>query len=113
MAIGVRTSVLVILPMHVPALLVVLDRAARRARRARRAYSVSNWVQWAAMLVMAFTLTDGGDQGPTGSVLSTWGLMPDDASMAIFVVALLVAIVGFLGALVTAIIGVVVGHRER
>ncbi len=62
---------------------------------------------------MMFTLVDGGDQPPFGSAVSAWGWMSSDASAGIFAVAFLLAVLGWVGALITAVIGVVESRRTR
>jgi hypothetical protein len=64
-------------------------------------------VTWVALLVMMFTLEDGGDSPPFGSVLSTWGVLSSDASSNIFAVTLIIAVIGWFATLATAIVGVV------
>jgi hypothetical protein len=70
-------------------------------------YNVASWVTWGALLVVMFTLVDGGDSPPFGSALSAWGIMSSDVSSNISGVALIIAVVGWVGTLATAIVGVV------
>ncbi|MCS3843273.1 hypothetical protein [Microbacterium sp. AK031] len=98
---------LVVIAMYIAPIIVLFDRDAKAARSTRLLYDVASWVTWGALLVMMFTLVDGGDSPPFGSVLSTWGVMSSDASSNIFAVALIIAIIGWAGTLATAIVGVV------
>lgn len=107
MVIGLFIAPFVAIAMYIPPIIVVFDRDARAARNTRLAYAIATWVSWAALLVMMFTLEDGGDAPPFGSVLSTWGVMSSGTSSNIFGAALIVAFLGWVGAIVAAIVGVV------
>lgn len=111
--IGIFVVPFVVVLMYVPPIIVVFDRDAKAVRSTRLLYSVASWVMWAALLVMMFTLVDGGDQPPFGSAVSAWGWMSSDASAGIFAVAFLLAVLGWVGALITAVIGVVESRRTR
>jgi hypothetical protein len=111
--VGMFAAPFVALGMYIPAIIVVFDRDAKAVRGTRLFYSIASWATWAALLIMMFTLVDGGDTPPFGSVLSTWGAMDDDASMNIFAVALVVAFLGWLATITTAIIGVIDSRRAR
>lgn len=105
--IGMFVGPFVIIAMYIAPIVVVFDRDAKAARSTRLFYDIASWVTWAALLVMMFTLEDGGDSPPFGSVFSTWGWMSSEASSNIFAVALIIAFLGWVGTIVTAIIGVV------
>lgn len=109
-AIGLFVAPIVTVAMYIAPIIVLFDRDAKAARSTRLFYNIANWVSWAALLVMMFTLEDGGDAPPFGSVLSTWGWMSSGTSSSIFVAALGIAILGWVGALTTAIIGVVLSR---
>lgn len=106
-AIGLFVGPLIVMGMYIAPIVVVFDRDAKAARSTRVLYDVASWLTWAALLVMMFTLEDGGDAPPFGSVLSTWGWISSDASSGIFVVALIIAFVSWLATITTAIIGAV------
>ena len=106
-AIGIFIGPLVTIAMYVAPIIVVFDRDARAGRSTRLFYDIASWVTWAALLVMMFTLEDGGDAPPFGSVVSTWGWMSSDASSVAFASAIVVAFVGWLGTLAAAVAGVV------
>src|SRR4051794_28479460 len=78
--IGLFVGPIVIVAMYVAPIIVLFDRDAKAARSTRLLYDVASGVTWAALLVMMFTLEDGGDAPPFGSVLSTWGVMDSAAS---------------------------------
>lgn len=105
--IGMFVGPFVIIAMYIAPIVVVFDRDAKAARSTRLFYDIASWVTWAALLVMMFTLEDGGDSPPFGSVVSTWGWMSSEASSSIFAVALIIAFLGWVGTITTAIIGVV------
>ncbi|CAH0149589.1 MULTISPECIES: hypothetical protein [unclassified Microbacterium] len=106
-AIGIFIGPLVVIAMYVPPIIVVFDRDARAGRSTRLFYDIASWVTWAALLVMMFTLEDGGDAPPFGSVVSTWGWMSSEASSVVFASAVVVAFVGWLATLAAAVAGVV------
>lgn len=105
--IALLSSPLVIIAMYALPIVVVFDRDARAARSTRRGYNVASWVLWGGMLGMMLTLEDGGDAPPFGSVLSTWGLDRDLVNNVLLPVAMLVAMIGWIAALIYAIAGVV------
>lgn len=105
--IGMFAGPVVAIAMYIAPIIVLFDRDAKAARSTRVFYNIASWVTWGALLVMMFTLVDGGDSPPFGSVLSTWGLMSSNASSNIFGVALMIAFFGWVGTITTAIIGVV------
>lgn len=111
--IGLFVGPIVALAMYIPPIIVVFDRDAKAARSTRLFYDIASWLTWAALLVLMFTLEDGGDSPPFGSVVSTWGMMSSDASGGIFVVALIIAFLGWLATITTAIIGVVDSRSTR
>lgn len=111
--IALVVSPFVVIAMYFAPIIVVFDRDAKAVRSTRVLYDVASLVTWAAMLVMMFTLEDGGDSPPFGSVISTWGWVSSDASSGIFVVALIIAVLGWLGALAAAIAGVVSSRSPR
>ncbi|MGP6170142.1 hypothetical protein ACTU6U_07360 [Microbacterium sp. A196] len=110
-AIGLFVGPLVTIAMYIAPIIVIFDRDGKATRSTRVLYDVASWVTWAAMLLMMFTLEDGGDSGPVGSVVSTWGWMSSDAASTIFGIAMIVAILGWLAAIATAIAGVVSSRR--
>lgn len=111
--IGLFIAPFVAIAMYIPPVVVVFDRDAKAARSTRLYYAIASWVTWAALLVMMFTLEDGGDAPPFGSVLSTWGVMSSGTSSSIFAVALIVGFLGWVGTITTAIIGVVDSRRQH
>lgn len=102
-----------VIAMYFAPIIVVFDRDARTVRSTRMLYDVASWVTWAALIVMMLTLVDGGDAPPHGSAVSTWGLMDSAASTTVFGFATLIAVIGWLGTLATAIAGVVSSHSPR
>lgn len=108
--VAVIASPLVIIAMYFAPIIVLFDRDAKAGRSTRLYYDIASWVTWGALLVMMFTLEDGGDAPPFGSVISTWGWTSSEVSSGIFVVALIVAFLGWVGTLTTAIIGVVLSR---
>lgn len=111
--IGLFVGPVVALAMYIPPIIVVFDRDAKAARSTRLFYDIASWVTWAALLVLMFTLEDGGDSPPFGSVVSTWGMMSSDAAGSVFAVALIVAFLGWLGTIASAIVGVVDSRSTR
>lgn len=111
--IALFASPVVIVAMYFAPIIVLFDRDAKAARSTRLFYDIASWVTWGALLVMMFTLEDGGDAPPFGSVISTWGWTSSEVSSGIFVVALIVAFLGWLGTITTAIIGVVVSRSAH
>ncbi|MGO2050475.1 MAG: hypothetical protein ACTH2E_08430 [Microbacterium sp.] len=111
--IGLFVGPVVALAMYIPSIIVVFDRDAKAARSTRLFYDIANWLTWAALLVLMFTLEDGGDSPPFGSVVSTWGMMSSDAAGSVFAVALIVAFLGWLGTIASAIVGVVDSRSTR
>ncbi|MGO2747592.1 hypothetical protein [Microbacterium sp.] len=103
----------VVIAMYFAPIIVVFDRDAKAARSTRLFYDIASWVTWAALLVMMFTLVDGGDAPPFGSAVSAWGWMSSDASSIISGVAVLIAALGWLATLATAIVGVVSSRSSR
>jgi len=110
---GLIAAPFVVIAMYIAPIIVVFDRDARAVRSTRVFYNIASWVTWAALLAMMLTLVDGGDAPPFGSVLSTWGMMSSDASSGVFAGALLIAFLGWLGTITTAIIGVVQSRSLR
>lgn len=108
--IGLFAGPVVAIAMYIAPIIVLFDRDAKAAHSTRVFYNIASWVTWVALLVMMFTLEDGGDSPPFGSVLSTWGWMSSTASGDVFVIALIVAFLGWLGTITTAIIGVVLSR---
>lgn len=111
--IGMILAPVVVIAMYIPAIIVVFDRDAKAARSTRLFYDIASWVTWAALLVMMITLEDGGDSPPFGSVVSTWGWMSSEASSSIFAVALIIALLGWLATITTAIVGVIDSRSTR
>ena len=111
--VGLFVGPIVALAMYIPPTIVVFDRDAKAARSTRLFYDIASWLTWAALLVLMFTLEDGGDSPPFGSVVSTWGMMSSEESGGIFVVALVIAFLGWLATITTAIIGVVDSRSTR
>jgi len=111
--IGLFVGPVVALAMYIPPIIVVFDRDAKAARSTRLFYDIASWLTWAALLVLMFTLEDGGDSPPFGSVVSTWGMMSSDAAGSVFAVALIVAFLGWLGTIASAIVGVVDSRSTR
>lgn len=105
--IGLFAGPVAMIAMYIAPIIVVFDRDAKAARSTRLFYNVASWVTWGALLVVMFTLVDGGDSPPFGSALSAWGIMSSDVSSNISGVALIIAVVGWVGTLATAIVGVV------
>lgn len=97
----------VVIAMYFAPIIVIFDRDAKAARRTRLFYDIACWITWVALLVLMFTLEDGGDSPPFGSVVSTWGVMSSEASTSVFLIAMMIAILGWLGSLAAAIAGVV------
>ncbi|MDQ0643058.1 hypothetical protein [Microbacterium murale] len=104
---------LVVIAMYIAPIIVLFDRDAKAARSTRVLYNVASWVTWGALLVMMFTLVDGGDSPPFGSVLSTWGWMSSDASSIFFAAAMAAVVIGWLGTITTAIFGVVQSRSAK
>jgi len=107
MLIGLFIAPFVAIAMYIAPIIVVFDRDAKVARSTRLFYDIASWVTWGALLVMMFTLEDGGDSPPFGSVLSTWGWMSSDAAGFVFIAALSIGFLGWVGTITTAIFGVV------
>ena len=106
-AIGLFVAPVVTIAMYVSAIVFVFDRDAAAAKTSRLAYDVPSYLLWVALIAMGFTLQDGGDDGVYGSVLSEWGVLSDDATVALFTVAMTIAALAWLGTLVAAIVCVV------
>jgi hypothetical protein len=111
--IGLFAGPFVALAMYIAPIIVLFDRDAKAARSTRVFYDIASWVTWVALLVIMFTLEDGGDTPPFGSVLSTWGWMSSEASSNIFAVALIIAFLGWVATITTAIIGVVLSRTPN
>lgn len=111
-AIGLFIAPFVILGMYIPPIVVVFDRDAKAARSTRVFYDVASYVLWAALIVLGLALVDGGDSGDVGSVLTTWGV-PDAVTGVLAAVAALATILGWIAALVAAIVSVVESRRLR
>lgn len=109
MVIGIWFGLLGVVAMYIPPILTLFDGEVRRQRATRRAYTISTWVVWIALLVLAITIVDGGDSGGVGSALTVWtgDAVSDDVSNGIALVALLVAFVALAAACVLAIVGIV------
>ena len=107
LVIGLFVAPIITIAMYIPPVIVVFDRDAAAARSTRVAYNIASWVTWVAMLVVMFTLVDGGDDGVAESVLSNWGLLSAAVTDVFFVIASIVALLGWVGTIATAIIGVV------
>lgn len=108
--IGIFVGPVVLIAMYVAPIIVLFDRDAKAGRSTRLFYNIASWVTWGALLVMTFTLVDGGDAPPFGSALSAWGVLSSSASSDVFAVALAIALLGWVGTITTAIIGVVVSR---
>jgi hypothetical protein len=104
---AVLVSPIVIIAMYFAPIIVIFDRDAKAVRSTRLFYDIASWVTWAALIVLMFTLVDGGDAPPFGSVVSTWGWMSSETSSGVFASAIVVAFLGWLGALAAAVAGVV------
>lgn len=110
MLIGIVIAPFVVIAMYIPPVVFVFDRVAAAARRSRLWYDIASYVLWAAMLIAGLSLADGGDNGDVGSALTMWGL-PDAADDVIFVLAVVVSILAWIGTLVAAIAAVVLSRR--
>lgn len=110
---GIVLGPIMLIAMYIPPVIVVFDRDAKAARSTRLFYNIASWVTWGALLLMMFTLVDGGDSPPFESALSTWGWMSSDTSSTIFYAAVVIAFLSWLGTITTAIIGVVDSRRGR
>ncbi|MGM7670500.1 hypothetical protein [Microbacterium sp. A93] len=109
--IGIFAAPFVIIAMYIPPIIVAFDRDAKAGRSTRRGYNIASWVVWGGLLGIMFTLADGGDSPPFGSVLSTWGLNTA-VTGALFGAAMFAVVIGWIAALVYAIAGVVVSRAE-
>jgi len=108
--IGMFAGPVVAIAMYIAPIIVLFDRDAKAVRSTRVFYNIASGVTWIALLVMMFTLEDGGDTPPFGSVISTWGWMSSTASSNIFAVALIIGFLGWVATITTAIIGVVLSR---
>lgn len=106
-AIGLFIAPVVTIAMYISAIVFVFDRDAAAAKTSRLAYDVPSYLLWAALIAMGFTLQDGGDDGVYGSVLSQWGVLSDDATVTAFTVAMVIAVLAWVGTLIAAIVCVV------
>lgn len=106
-AIGIFVAPIMTIAMYASAIVFIFDKDAAAAKTGRLAYDVSNYVLWAALIAMGFTIQDGGDIGEYGSVLSTWGVISNDATVIIFPVFMTIAGLAWLATLITAIMCVV------
>lgn len=104
--IGVVYGGFVILALLVPPLIALGDREARRARSVRRAYGIATGVVWLALIVAGLSIPDAGDSGSVPSALTTWTGLSHDGSEAVFAVAAGIAIVAWVAAIVTAVVGI-------
>lgn len=101
-----------ILIMLIPPLVTLFDREARAGRTVRQAYAVATCVLWGAMLLAGLTIPDADDAGHIPSALSRWTGLPYEVSETIFYIAFGIAILAWLGALVTALAGAVRSRRR-
>lgn len=106
-AIGIFVAPVAMIAMYASAIVFIFDRDAAAAKTSRLGYDIPSYVLWAALIVMGFTLQDGGDDGIYGSVLSEWGVLSDDATLTAFAVALPIAAAAWFGTLIAAIVCVV------
>lgn len=111
--IGIIYGPFILAAMYLVPVIGLFDRDARAARGTRQLYDVFSWIAWASMLLMTFTIVDGGDTPPFESVVSAWGLMNDEASAFLFHIGFFISIFGLLSAFVTNIIGIVVSRRDK
>lgn len=111
LVIGVVLAPLATIAMYVPPVVFVFDREAAAARKSRLWYDVANYVLWSALIVVGLSLQDGGDTGDYGSVLSTWGVLDHGGAEVVFVIALIVSVLAWVGVLVAAIMAVVLSRR--
>lgn len=109
--IGIFIAPFVVIAMYILPIIVVFDRDAKAGRSTRLGYTIASWVSWGGMLGVMFTLEDGGDTPPFGSVLSTWGLN-EAVTVALFYASMLAAIIGWIVALVYAIAGVAASRSQ-
>ncbi|WP_460801062.1 hypothetical protein [Microbacterium sp. GXF6406] len=108
---GVFLAPIMTLALYIPPIIAVFDREARAVKSTRLSYNIASWVTWAAVIGMTFTLVDVGDApGSGGSVLTAWGLS-ESLNAILFIVFISVLFIGWIAAIVCAVIAVTVGRR--
>jgi len=103
---GLIYGPIIVLLLLIPPIVALFDGEARRARSVRRAYAIASAVVWIALFLCGLALPDGGDDAPYPSALSRWFGLSDDASTVALLVLLLIALGGWIAALVTAALGI-------
>ena len=100
--------------LGIPVIVSLRDRGAYSRRRGERGYTVASLVPWAALLAGALTVTDAGAPRMPTSVLGVWtgGAVSEVASQYLFFICVVAAVVAWATALVLAIRGVFVAHRN-
>lgn len=109
--VGIVYSIYIIPAMYLPPILTLFDRETRARGFVRLGYAISCWVMWGAILVASLSIPDASDGPSLPSFLSlVFGLSEDD-SAAVSGSAIIVVGLSWLAAIVTAIMGIVVGRR--
>lgn len=110
-ALALFVSPIAVLLLLVLPIVVAFDRDAKAARSTRLGYTVASAVLWVGCVLLMLSLEDGGDSPPFGSVLTIWGAA-DAVAATVFALSLLLIVLGWLTALIYAIMGVVVSRTE-
>jgi hypothetical protein len=112
---GILYGLVLVAGMLVPPVLAVIDGTVRAARRTRTAYDVLTFTVWGAFVVAGLTAPDSDDAGHLRSALTVWtgGAVGYDASEAVFAVAFVVLVLGWIALLGVSIAGIVRGSRGR
>ena len=104
----------VILPLVlvalIPPIVTRFDLTGRAVRATSPAYAIACIAGWSGGFVAGLGIPDGGDFGGTGSALSSLG-MTDDASEAVDLIGIAIAVLGWGASLVIAISDAVASRR--
>lgn len=104
-------SPVLLIALYIPPILTRFDREVRAAKKERAAYSVTTSLVWTGLVVAGFGVVDGGDDGITGSVLTAWGVLDNDASMALAYAGWAAACIALAASFALAVVGVVLSRR--
>lgn len=109
---GVVYGLIVIAVLLVPPALTLFDREVRRERATRLWYDIATALLWLGFVLGGLTVPDAGDSGPLDTAFMAWFGVSAETSAALFALASALIGLSYLGAFVTAIMGITRSRRN-
>lgn len=109
--IGIVYGWIIIVLLLVPPVITLFDTEARRNGTVRELYAVFTAIVWFGLLLAGITIPDAGDSGHLPTALTAWTGASEGVSTAVFNAGAGIAVLGWIAAIVAAVMGVVRSRR--